>query len=69
MGSPHTKASKAQDSDHIPDVNLREEKKEDFHVGRGGAGNAIHEEGKAHTHEDGKTHESLIDKIKDKLHK
>jgi Protein of unknown function (DUF3602) len=63
VGSPHTKASgKIHDEEVIPEVALREENTKDYHIGRGGAGNELHDHAKGE-HE----HESLTDKLKHKV--
>ena len=53
--------SDAGDREFAQETDLRPALKEDHHVGRGGAGNEIHE------HPDGKEHEGLVDKIKQKV--
>lgn len=62
-----TAAGTIGDAEVIPETAIREPKNENFHYGRGGAGNEIHHKQKE---EGEKVHkESLVDKIKDVFHK
>lgn len=69
-----TVVSKVGDAEYVPETAIREAKNENFHYGRGGAGNEIHHKQKEETaqqygFEKKVPKESLVDKIKDVFHK
>lgn len=53
------------DTEVVPETAMREPKHENYHYGRGGAGNEVHQKPK----EEKGSHESLVDKVKDVFHK